>query len=82
MGFRLITDADGAFDDYPEDDSSYSFNAEGLLIVNGRGIRRTYSPLAWRYIEENTRPVDPVATTKQAKSTTGRGKRGSPSADQ
>ena len=78
MGFRLITDVGGGYDDYPEDDSSYSFNAEGLLIVNGRGIRRTYSPLAWQYIEEDTRPVSHDATTEPRKSGTGRKRRASP----
>lgn len=52
MTFRLITDADGSYEQF-DDGASYRFNGAGLLVIEDEeGTRRTYSPRAWVRIDE------------------------------
>jgi len=50
--FKVITDVAGSYDNYA-DESTYSFNAAGLLVtVQPDGERRTYSPSGWLALED------------------------------
>ena len=51
MAFTLFS-SDNSHTDYP-DDATYRFNDHHLLVVTlVDGTRRTYSPAAWLYIED------------------------------
>jgi hypothetical protein len=50
--FKVITDAEGSYDNYAEG-SKHSFNVAGLLVaVRPDGQRRTYSPSGWLVLED------------------------------
>jgi hypothetical protein len=54
--FKIVTDRDGSYDDYPKG-SRYRFNSHGMLIaINPEGDRRTYSPTGWLRIEQKEHP--------------------------
>jgi hypothetical protein len=51
--FKVITDVEGSYDMYA-DESKYSFNdAHLLVVVRPDGMKRTYSPNGWRFLEED-----------------------------
>ncbi|UYM03449.1 hypothetical protein [Solicola gregarius] len=58
MAFKLFYPSDntGAFEEF-DDEAKYRFNDHGLLVITtGDGVRQTYSPSAWLYVQDHRKP--------------------------
>ena len=56
MAFQIVN-TNGSSDNFSDQDR-YTFNAQGLLVVHhADGVRRTYGPSGWAYIEERPSAV-------------------------